>query len=794
MANKSILERLGKERLYFDGATGTELQKLGLMPGESPEVMNIRARGSVVALHRAYFEAGADIIKTNTFGVNRFKFENVGELVNAALDAANEARALFPDRYIALDIGPTGKMLAPIGELAFEDAVSAFSEVVRAAEGKGADIILIETMSDTLEMKAAVLAAKENSSLPVFVTAVFDGVGKMLTGGSPEVVGAMLEGLGVDAIGMNCSLGPDKMAELLPRFADSVSVPLIVNPNAGLPEVKDGAVHFSFDEEKFCEYMIKVAPLAAVMGGCCGTSPAYIKALRTACADIPLMENTKKGHTRVTSFAKFVDIGARTVIVGERLNPTGKKKLKEALRTGNLAYLLEEAIAEGEAGAHVLDVNVGLPEINEKEMLCRVTSAVQTVSDLPLQIDTANTAALEAAMRIYNGKPLVNSVNGAKKSMDAVFPLVKKYGGVLIALTLDEDGIPEDTEGRVKIAERIIAEAAKYGIEKKDIIVDPLALAVSADAKSAVVTLDTVKELSKRGIYTSLGVSNISFGLPRRDFINSAFFVAALYAGLNMAIINPMSVSMMGAYRAFEVLYKKDELCADYIAFATALPEENSALPTTRVKENGEIGADLTLKGAIERGLKEKSAELARAALLSKEPMEIINSEIIPALDAVGKKFESGAVFLPSLLTSAEAALLAFSTVREKMPKSEGTGDEIVIATVEGDMHDIGKNIVKVILESHGYRVYDLGRNVSPEAVVAEVERTGARLVGLSALMTTTVPAMERTVKLLAKEHPEVCLMVGGAVMTAEYAKNIGAHFYAEDAMAAAEICKKFFK
>lgn len=793
MNDTGILNEIGTRRLYFDGATGTELEKLGLKPGESPEIMNLRAPSAVRGLHEAYFEAGADIIKTNTFGANCLKFENYGEIIGAALACAVGARNGRRGKYIALDIGPTGKLLEPLGDLGFEDAVEIFAKSIRAARGLGADLILIETMNDTLETKAAVIAAKENSDLPIFVTNVYDSTGKLLTGASPEAAVAMLEGLGVSAIGMNCSLGPDKMAELLPRFFAAASVPLIVNPNAGLPEMKNGKVTFSFDSEKFCSYMKEMAPFCAVLGGCCGTSPDYIRMLKEQTADIPLSPITKKTHTRVTSFAKTVDIGCGTVIVGERLNPTGKKKLKEALVGGNISYILEEAVRQEEAGAHVLDVNVGLPEIDEAAKMCEVVRAVQAVTDLPLQIDTANPAALAAAMRIYNGKPLVNSVNGAKKSMAAVLPLVKKYGGTVIALTLDEDGIPENAEGRVKIAHRIIAEAAQYGIDARDIVVDPLVLAVSAQSDSAKITLEAVRILHSEGIKTSLGVSNISFGLPRRDIINSAFFCSALTLGLNVAIMNPMSDAMMNVYYANEALAARDRSCEKYISYATSLPEQSEA-GGTRVKKSALSDSETTLYASIVRGFKDAARTLTQELLKSTSPLDIIEKEIIPALDEVGRKFERSEIYLPSLLTSAEAACAAFDIAKSNIPNAaDAEAGAIVLATVEGDMHDIGKNIVKVILESHGFRVYDLGRNVPAERVVEKVKETGVRLVGLSALMTTTVPAMEKTVKMLHEQTPGVSVTVGGAVMNPDYAKMIGADFYSEDAMGALEVCKRFF-
>lgn len=791
---KNILEILGKKRLYFDGATGTELEKLGLLPGETPEQMNLRAPEAVEALHRAYFEAGADIIKTNTFGANSLKHENYAEMIEAALDSAKKARAGREDKFIAFDIGPTGKMLEPLGDLSFEGAVEIFAKSIRAAEGNGADLILIETMSDTYETKAAVIAAKENSSLPIFVTNVYDAGGKMLTGASPEVASALLEGLGVSAFGMNCSLGPDKMAEILPRLVDASSAPLIVNPNAGLPEVRDGVVSFTFSEEEFCSYMKEMAPYCAVMGGCCGTTPEYIRALRAATEGIPLLGKEEKGHTRVTSFAKIAEIGGSTVIIGERLNPTGKKKLKEALVGGNISYILEEAIKQQDAGAHVLDVNVGLPEIDEVEKMREVISAVQSVSDLPLQIDTADPSALAAAMRIYNGKPLVNSVNGSRESMDAVFPLVKKYGGTVIALTLDEGGIPADAFGRLQIAHKIINEAEKYGISRKDIIVDPLALAISAQADSAAVTLDTVRALAKEGIHTSLGVSNISFGLPRREIINSAFFAAALTAGLNAAIINPMSEAMMNVYFANEALAARDPSCGAYVAYAASLPEENTQKGAAKNEKKSAAQDDPTnLFGAIVKGLRSSAGELAEELLKTEEPLSVINGYIIPALDEVGGRFERSEIYLPALLASAEAAREAFDVVKKIIPEEKSEAGALVLATVEGDMHDIGKNIVKVILESHGFRVYDLGRNVPCEKILDKVKETGASLVGLSALMTTTVPAMEKTIKLLREKAPTVKVTVGGAVMNPEYAEMIGADFYSADAMGALEVCKSFF-
>ncbi len=796
MKKVDLTKLLGKKRLYFDGATGTELEKSGLMPGEMPEIMNIRNIDAVEALHRAYLDAGADIIKTNTFGANPLKLENYDESIKCALRAARRAVGEREDKYIALDIGPTGRMLAPLGDLSFEDAIEVFARSIRSAEGQGADLILIETMSDSYETKAAVIAAKENSSLPIFVTNVYDASGKLLTGASCEVMVAMLEGLGVDAIGINCSLGPDRMLEILPRLVSASSVPLIVNPNAGLPTLKDGKMTFAFTAESFVSHMERIAPYSAVMGGCCGTTPEYIKLLRERTESTPLLNIEPKSHTRVTSFAEFVQIGDSAVIIGERLNPTGKKRIKEALVGADISYILEEAVKQQESGAHILDVNVGLPEINEMQKMCEVISALQSISDLPLQIDTANPKVLGAAMRIYNGKPLVNSVNGTQESMDAVFPLVKKYGGAVIALTLDENGIPKDARTRVEIAHKIIERAKSFGIDKRDIIVDPLALAVSAQDGSALVTLEAIKLLNAEGINTSLGVSNISFGLPRRDIINSAFFGAALALGLKCAIINPASEAMMGVYYASEALLGRDRACSSYIEYAGSIFEEKALQVSTRAEKTAKFTENTDdLKAAIVHGFRDKVRSISDGLLKTEEPLLIVEKYIIPALDEVGSKFESGEIYLPSLLMSAEAASAAFNVVKSHIPEEKGASSgSLVLATVEGDMHDIGKNIVKVILESHGFSVYDLGRNASPEKILEGVRKTGVRLVGLSALMTTTVPAMERTIKLLKKEVPDVKITVGGAVMNPEYAEMIGADFYSEDAMGALSVCKKFFE
>ena len=779
---KNFLESLSSGRLIFDGGYGTALSR-HLDAGEAPEELNERAPEVVGELHREYLRAGANIVKTNTFGINPAKYADFDARIRRAVEIAASAAGEYGG-FVALDVGPSGKMLEPLGDLSFEDAVDLFAGVVRAARGLPVDLILIETMNDSYETKAAVLAAKENSDLPVVVTNVYDERGKLMTGAEPEAMAAMLEGLGVSALGANCSQGPEGLITVAERLLDSTSLPIVMNPNAGLPVVRDGVTEFDTDPQKFAALMQRMAELGvSLLGGCCGTTPEHIRLTREAVAKVDAPISVRERPCAVSSYTHALKFGEKPLLIGERINPTGKKKLKEALRAADLSYVLREAVAEEEAGAHMLDVNVGLPEIDEAAMMERVVREIQAVSDLPLQIDTGNTEAMERAMRIYNGKPLVNSVNGKEESMRAVFPLVKKYGGVCIALTMDEGGIPDTAEGRVAIAERIARVAAEYGLGRQDLVFDPLAMAVSSDPNAARATLDAVAELTERGYYTSLGVSNVSFGMPCREKMNATFFAMALSAGLSAAIMNPHSEDMMAAYRAYLALTGKDAGFADYIAFADGRGAQAQ-------KEAPK--AELTPAAAIVSGLRDDAVRLTRAALESREPMEIINSEIIPALSAVGADFESGRVYLPGLLMSAEAARAALDEAKEKMPAKESTGDApIVIATVKGDIHDIGKNIVRAVLESHGFSVIDLGRDVSAERILEAAEKNGAALVGLSALMTTTVPAMAEAVKLLAERLPGCPVMVGGAVLNEEYAEMIGAHYYAKDAMGAVRIAKQ---
>ncbi len=776
---------LKTKRLYFDGGTGTVLQALGLPAGQPPEIWNLTAPEKITALHSAYLDAGANIIKTNTFGINRDKYENYRELIRAAMDCAKAAVAGREEAYIAFDIGPTGRLLEPLGDLPFEEAVGLFAANTKLAAEYGADLILIETMNDSYETKAAVLAAKEQTDLPVFVTNVYDGSGKLMTGADPAAMVALLEGLGVDALGINCSLGPRQMLAVVEQLADCASLPIIVNPNAGLPQIRDGETVFSVTPAEFADCMEEIVQKGGcIPGGCCGTTPAHIQAMKEKTACIPYTLPKPKNKTVVSSYTHAVEVGEMPLLIGERINPTGKPKLKEALRNEDMNYLLNEGIRQADAGVQILDVNVGLPEIDEQKMMKKAVVALQAVTDLPLQLDSANPKVLADAMRVYNGKPLINSVNGEAESMDAVFPSVQKYGGSVIALTMDSTGIPATAEGRLAIARRIAARAAEYSIQKKDIIVDPLALTVSSDPQSAAVTLNAIRLLRADGFYTSLGVSNVSFGLPAREKINAAFFVCAMENGLNCAIMNPFSQGMMDSWYAFRALRGMDPACKDFIAYADqSAPAVSNAAPT-----------DISLRYAVVKGMKEDAVITADAALAEREPLAVINEEIIPALNEIGAAFEQKKAYLPQLLMSAEAANAAFARIKEKMPAAAENGESILLATVKGDIHDIGKNIVQVLLESYGFKVIDLGRDVEPARVLEAAQKHDCRLVGLSALMTTTVPAMEETIRLIHESDPTIKVMVGGAVLNEDYAKMICADFYGKNAMDAVHIAKSFYQ
>ena len=774
---------LGKKTLFFDGAMGTMLQAAGLKPGELPELWNFTHADEVEKIHTAYLNAGADIIKTNTFGANRLKFAGTdiktADVVTQAVKIAKKACAGKSGSFVALDLGPTGKLLAPYGDLPFEEAVSIYAEIVTAGVAAGADLILIETMSDTYEMKAALLAAKENSDLPVVCTMTLDEDGKLLTGGDITAAAIMLEGLGADAVGFNCGLGPAQMQKLLPQLLAATPLPAVLNPNAGLPKEVDGQTVFDVGADEFAALMYDMAKggALAVMGGCCGTTPAHIAALVDKCKQI-VPQARECDLTAVAAYGSAVVIGNKPVIIGERINPTGKPRLKQAILDGDFDYICRLGLEQIDSGAAILDVNVGVPGIEEPAVSAEAVQRLQAITSVPLQIDTSNYDAMAGSLRLYNGKPLLNSVCGKEESLAKVLPLVKKYGAAVVALTLDDNGIPETAEGRIAIAEKIIARAAEYGIARRNIIVDPLALTISTGGDNAKVDLQVLRELTKRGIKTVMGVSNISFGLPARDAVNSAFFVLAMEAGLSCAIINPQSAAMMGAYYAYGALSGLDEGCKAYVAkFADAAQPKAVSVQT----------AEYTLYDAIVKGLREQSEKAVTAQLAQKQPLEIINGEMIPALDYVGNGFEKHTLFLPQLLMSAEAAKAAFNVIRDKMAAEGGSrsnGVKVVLATVKGDIHDIGKNIVKVLFENYGYQVIDLGKDVPPEKIVETAVKHNAAVVGLSALMTTTVGAMEETIKVLRKAG-SFKIICGGAVLTQDYADSIGADFYAPNAVSA---------
>lgn len=768
--------------VYLDGGMGTLLQKSGLQPGELPERWNISHPEVIKEIHKSYYDSGSNIVNTNTFGANSLKFgtDELSEIIYHAVKNADEARKASSgkqEKFIALDVGPTGKLLKPLGDLDFEDAVKAFAEVISLGVKYGVDLITIETMNDSYETKAAVLAAKENSDLPIIVTNAYGENGRLMTGADPAVMAAMLEGMGVDAIGANCSLGPKQLMGVMDELLKYCSVPVAFKPNAGLPKSDGKVTYYDVDAEEFAQDIkLAVANGVRIVGGCCGTTPEYIKKVCELTRDMRPKEIEKKTYSVCTSYNKAVFFGEKPILIGERINPTGKKRFKQALLENDIGYILQEAVNQQAKGVHVLDVNVGLPGIDEAQMLTNSVCELQCVTDLPLQIDSSDPVAMESALRRYNGKAMINSVNGKEENLNAIFPLVKKYGGFVVALTLDEKGIPSTVDGRMKIARKILLTAALYGINKKDIIFDPLAMTVSADKMSAVTTLETVKKITEQlGCNTSLGVSNVSFGLPSRDLVNAAFFTTAMENGLSAAIMNPYSERMMEAYYSFNVVKGLDENCMDFINFAS----QQEVQPTAKQESS------LTLKEAIEKGLKKKASEITTAMLGNSAPLDIVNAHVIPALDNVGKRFEEKKLFLPQLLMSAEAAKASFEVIKATM-SADGSSvkkGSIVIATVHGDIHDIGKNIVKLLLENYGYNVIDLGKNVPPETVLRAVTDNHAPLVGLSALMTTTVPAMEETVKLIKEKAPWCKTVVGGAVLTQDYADKIGADKYAADAM-----------
>ena len=778
--------------VLLDGGMGTLLQARGLAPGEYPERWNLSHPDAVTAIHKAYFDAGSNVVCANTFGANPLKFarDELEAIIAAAVANAKAARAASTaagEKFVALDVGPTGRLLRPLGPLDFEDAVAAFAETVCLGAKYGADLVFIETMNDSYETKAALLAARENCDLPVVVSNAYGADGKLMTGATPSAMVAMLEGMGVTALGANCSLGPAELRGVMDELLACASVPVLFKPNAGLPQAVDGRTVYNVTPEAFAaEVAAAVRRGVRAAGGCCGTTPDYIRALAAAVADVAPVPIAPKHLSVASSYTHAVWLGDDPVLIGERINPTGKKRVKEALREGNLDFILSEGVMQAEKGAHILDVNAGLPDIDECAVLPHVVCELQAVTDLPLQIDTANPRAMEAALRRYNGKAVINSVNGKRESMEAVFPLVKKYGGIVVALTLDEDGIPATAEGRFAIAKKILAEAERYGIDKKDLLFDTLAMTVSADDHAALTTLAALRRIrDELGCHTSLGVSNVSFGLPARDTVNSVFFALALENGLSAAIMNPYSDEMMRVYHTYRALKGLDANCLGYISAAANFAAAVPAAQTAPAAQAGAAGTALSpLQYAIVKGMRERAGEITRASLATVPPLTLVNDEIIPALNRVGEGFEQKTVYLPQLLMSAEAAKSAFEVIKAAMPEGKRGGRAtVVIATVEGDIHDIGKNIVKLLLENYGFSVVDLGRDVPPAKVADAVVERHAPLVGLSALMTTTVPAMEETIRLLRTRAPWCRVMVGGAVLTKAYAERIGADHYAKDAM-----------
>ncbi|ADZ85315.1 homocysteine S-methyltransferase family protein [Cellulosilyticum lentocellum] len=779
---------LGKRRLYFDGAMGTAVQSRGLKLGEVPELFNITHPEIIEEIHRAYLEAGSNFVTTNTFGANRYKIEEKGytveQIISKAVEIAKAAKEDFPDSYIALDIGPSGKVLRPVGDVEFEEVYEIFKEQVIAGEKAGCDVILCETFTDLYELKAAVLAAKENTSLPVFCTMSFEENGRTFFGTSIESMILTLEGLGVSALGVNCSLGPKQLKEIVKRITKLSHIPVMVQPNAGLPVMQGENVHYDITAEEFAEIMKEFAEDGvSILGGCCGTTPEYIEKTVDKTKDIPyeLLEREKvTGICSSSEVVYFDDV----VVIGERLNPTGKKMLQQALRNHDMDYVLREAIKQQEQGAHILDVNMGLPDIDEVEMLKQAVVEVQSIVGLPLQIDSSNVDALEAAVRIYNGKPLINSVNGKKESLEAVLPIAKRYGACILGLTLDEKGIPETAEERLIVAKRIVDAAVREGIPKEDIFIDCLVVTASAQQSLVKETLKAVRLVKEElGVKTILGVSNVSFGLPQRPIINKTMLAMALIEGLDAPIMNPGDAGMMEAISAYRVLMGKDQ---DSKAYIDKYSGENSSIGAamSNVIHNETI---MSMNLAIKKGLKEEAKTVTLELMKEKSPLEMIELDIIPALNEVGKLYETGVIFLPQLIKSAEAAKAAFEILQVEMSKqnveARTTKTKVVLATVYGDIHDIGKNIVKVIMENYNFEVIDLGKDVPSERVIEAVKKHEVRIVGLSALMTTTVNSMKDTITLLRKECEEVKVIVGGAVLTPELAQYVGADYFAKDAM-----------
>lgn len=805
MAKKDIREIIGKEFFVFDGGFGSQLQLRGVPAGTNSGEINIDRAELVKAIHKDYIEAGSTCIVTNTFGADRYHITDTAELtaqIKAACKNAREAvEESGKDTYVFYDMAPTGKLLKPLGDLDFEDAVEAFKEQVILARDL-VDGFIIETMTDLHEVKAAMLAVKENTDKPLFVSVTFQENGNMLTGASPEQAVALIEGLGADVVAVNCALGPNELEPIIMRMLSVATIPMLVQPNAGLPKFRDGQTYYDVGPEEFSDYIRKFAEAGiSGFGGCCGTTPAHIRACCEKTKDLKVNFHPAEEVARVCGTTTLVEFRNRVIRCGERLNPTGKKKMKLALQEGRLYDIVDEGIAQVEAGADVLDVNVGVPGIDETAVMTELITDLQEVIDLPLQIDSSNPDTLEKACRIYNGIPLINSVNGKKEVMDAVFPIVKKYGGTVIGLCIDEDGIPPTADQRFAIARRIISEAAKYGISHKRIVIDSLVLTASAQQKEVIETAKCVGLVTDRlGCPTALGLSNVSFGLPNRPLINRTFLVMALYAGLKLPILNPLDKELMGAIDAFEVLNYSDVNAEDYISRhmndVVAKPGAAPA-PGTEAQAAGAADSELEGKSAlfktIVKGQKHQAVDAVKA--MDIEPLAIVSDHLVPALDKVGRDYDKGVIFLPQLMVSAETAKLVFDEIKEKLTSNSGPSKGcVVIATVQNDVHDIGKNIVKVVLQSYGFDVIDLGKDVPPQVVCDAVREHNPIAVGLSALMTTTVVSMEETIKLMKEQGLTTPTFCGGAVVTDDVVKKIGGDYYAADAMESVRICEKLLE
>ncbi|WP_442985524.1 homocysteine S-methyltransferase family protein [Sedimentibacter sp. MB31-C6] len=787
-----MINKLKEKFLYFDGAMGTMLQKSGLNIGELPEELNILKPEVIYNIHKEYLNAGANIISANTFGANKLKLNNssytVEEIIIAGIEVAKKSIDGLENKYVALDIGPTGTLLSPLGTLSFEDAYDIFKEQVIAGVKARADIILIETMTDLYELKAAVLAAKENSNLPVFCTMSFQDNGRTFTGTDIAAFVSVAEGLGVDVIGVNCSLGPKQLQSIVDELIKYSSTPIMVQANAGLPKYNNNITYYDISPEEYSHEINKMANKGvSIFGGCCGTTPEYIKSIIATLDELKPLELTKKHFTTTTSSSKTVFLGDEVKIIGERINPTGKKRLKEALRENNLDYVIREAIAQQDTGSDILDINVGLPDIDEKEMMKKVISEVQSVVSLPLQIDSSNVEVIETAARIYNGKPIINSVNGKKESLEQILPIVKKYGTLVVALTLNEEGIPKTAKKRLEIASNIINTAKSYGISEENILIDPLVLTASAEQENVMETLKAIPLIKKKyNVKIVLGTSNVSFGLPNRKLLNTTYLAMALSLGLDAPITDSTNEALLDVIRSYKVLANQDIDSKDYIRTYGNVTTEN-----TFVTSNSD------LKEIIIRGLKDEAKKVSLELLKKYNSIEIINKYMIPALDIVGGKYEQQEIFLPQLIRSAETSKVVFESIKEKLA-NEGNdfvdNKKILLATVKGDIHDIGKNIVKLILENYGYKIIDLGKDVDIEKIVETIHNENIHLVGLSALMTTTVKNMEYTIKAIKENSPQIKIMVGGAVLTPDYASKIGADYYSKDAREAVNIAKKIFE